>query len=326
MGFELCQDVHRINLRLPESERWNGVTGISRETRAAMRLYKEAKKDILDTFGGSTMMTKLLANGFSTIVETVGMPYVGEIKAWAEALDVDPAELVALNCSYEIAHAADVVLGCTVGMEWHERQGMRHYRTLDWPLPSIGPATRIFEFVSGKRKFYVVGMPGFVGALSGMVPGGYSVAINWAPPVGRPGFEIGPAFLLRQVLETCDNYAAAVDMLCNSPLATSVFFSVAGTKRSEACVIERTSDEYAVRRIRRSILAHANHYVTREFQELNYDPEEGEMLVETSEERQELMADVGEDAFRRKPVNNEDTVQRIIFNPGRGELAVWRRR
>jgi hypothetical protein len=37
-----------------------------------------------------------------------------------------------------------------------------------------------------------------------MLPHAYSVTINWAPPAAFPCFNFGPAFLLREVLETCD--------------------------------------------------------------------------------------------------------------------------
>src|SRR6516162_8776918 len=105
------------------------------------------------------------------------------------------------------------MFGCTTGVRWADGLGLVHVRTLDWPLPAMGSATRLFRFRRGAREFVAVGVPSQVSVLSGMLPGAYSVSINWAPPAAMPSFEFGPAFLVRQTLETCDSYAAAVQAL-----------------------------------------------------------------------------------------------------------------
>src|SRR6185369_4971423 len=98
-----------------------------------------------------------------------------------------------------------------------------------------------------KREFVSVGVPGQVGVLSGMLPKAYSVTINWAPPASFPSFDFGPAFLVRDTLETCDTYDAAVHALEQTKLSTSVFFTVCGTEKDQACVIERTHNTAEVR-------------------------------------------------------------------------------
>ena len=105
-------------------------------------------------------------------------------EAWVEALDpYVPAFKVA---SYELSHLrVPKLLGCTAGVRWNDGLGMVHLRTLDWPLPSITEATRLFRFRRGSREFVVVGACGHVGVLSGMLPKAYSVTINWAPPTDR---------------------------------------------------------------------------------------------------------------------------------------------
>src|SRR5262249_31060972 len=139
------------------------------------------------------------------------------------------------------------LFGCTAGVRWADGVGMVHVRTLDWPLPAMGEATRLFRFRRGAREFVSVGVPGQVSVLSGMVPGPYSVTINWAPPAAPPSFELGPASLLRNTLEGCDGYEAAVEALRRTPLSTSVFFTVCGTERGQACVIERSQRAAVVR-------------------------------------------------------------------------------
>jgi hypothetical protein len=178
-----------------------------------------------------------------------------------------------------------------------------------------------------------------------MVPGGYSVTINWAPPEGRPVFDFGAAFLLRQVLETCDSYSAAVDAIKSAPLASSAFYTVCGVNRGEGCVIERIQRENVVRKIgHKDVLVQANHYQSTAFDWLNDsihmleedEDDDTETLLEDSEERQAVLEDrlslvpnganLGRvaKALECFPVRHSDTHQKMVFCPATGEMKVWR--
>src|SRR5258708_7349878 len=55
-----------------------------------------------------------------------------------------------LNCAYELSHMRwPKLFGCTAGVRRVEGLGMIHVRNLDWPLASMGEATRLFRFHSG---------------------------------------------------------------------------------------------------------------------------------------------------------------------------------
>jgi hypothetical protein len=113
-----------------------------------------------------------------------------------------------MNCLYELNHLAErraalgsqvpewlqalISFGCTAGAVRLADGRAVHVRNMDWPLQPIRTATRLFRFTDGDREFVTVGLPGLVGALSGMVPGAYSVTINYAPPTFLPGFAFGP--------------------------------------------------------------------------------------------------------------------------------------
>src|SRR5205085_2393841 len=85
----------------------------------------------------------------------------------------------------------------------------------------------------------------------------------WAPPAALPTFaDFGPTFLLRDVFETCDTYGAAVDKLSATRLSTSVFFTVCGVGKEEACVIERTQRQAVVRAPVNGVLVQANHHLS----------------------------------------------------------------
>lgn len=316
-----------IDLSLPEKDRWAEV--IENERLVARRVAKTIMTDV--------PFLKLLAWILKVLYKTTGGQYMGEIESWAQGLGCSTGVAVGLNCSYELSH-----LACTAGICWVPGRGSVHVRNLDWQLAGLGEATRIFYFQKGRRKFVTVGILGFVGVLSGMLPRKYSVTINWAPPSGRPQFDYGPAFLLRKVLEECDTYDDAVYCLKHTVLSTSVFFTVCGTKRNEACVIERTKRHAVVRKLNGPALIQANHYVTKRFQknnELMFDAEDEEycssyeysVARSITLEKYLLKAIHAPDlrgiasCLHRKPVCNEITEQQMIFCPRTNEVIAWQR-
>lgn len=324
-----------IDLALDEEERWSEV--IRAEKRTARRIAKEAT-DKLGWF--QRVLLKSTGGIFMRAYRALGGRYTGEIECWANALGVTVGEAALMNCIYELSHVR--LLGCTAGIRWVPGLGMVHLRSMDWPLETIGDGTRIFRFKRGKREFISVGIVGFVGVLSGMLPGAYSVTINWAPSFDRPHFDFGPAFLLRTVLEDCDTYEEAVYSLKKTKIAAPVFYAVCGTNRGEACVIERTRTQATVRAFKPPTLVQANHHVARRFKTHNeemdyrYDEDIDETVLEDSERRAATMdrelnkiggaktLSQAAKPLRVPPVRNDESVQQMVFLPKTGELKVWR--
>lgn len=323
-----------IDLARQESERWDEV--ISREKAVAGRIVQEAGSQF-------ERAPELLRWIFGRLYQRSGGLYRGEIASWAEALDVSVGTITVLNCAYELSHLRwPKLFGCTAGVRWVDPVGMVHVRNLDWPLATMGAATRLFRFRRGGREFVSVGVPGQVGVLSGMLPKAYSATINWAPPVAFPSFEFGPAFLLRDTLETCDSYDAAVRTLTQTPLSTSVFFTVCGARKGQACVIERTQSDAVVRELEGPVLVQANHHVAGRFLKNNEDILIGEgaedlfSLAGSGTRADTLSGALAEIAapcplealanvLHRETVLNKDTCQQMVFHPASGEMKVWRR-
>jgi hypothetical protein len=276
-GFVFAADVptYVIDLGEAESRRWAEV--IAGERAVAARLVEEAGAEFARVPG-------LVRWVFARLYQVFGGLYRDEIASWAGALGVSVGTVTLLNCAYELSHLRwPKPFGCTTGVRCAEGLGMVQVRSLDWPLASMGGATRLFRYRRGGRAFVSVGVPGQVGVLSGMLPGAYSVTINWAPPASFPTFAFGPGFLLRDTLETCDSYAEAVRTLTRTPLSTSVFFTVCGTEKGQACVIERTQRRAAVRPITGPVLVQANHHVAGRFARNNEairEVEEGAEVVQ----------------------------------------------
>ncbi len=325
---------YRIDLDNDEARRWAEV--IAHETPFARSLVEEAGRAF-------ERVPELVRWVFARLYQSFGGLYRGEIASWAEALGVSLGTATILNCAYELSHLRwPQVFGCTAGVRWVEGLGMVHVRNLDWPLRGMGAATRLFRFHRGGREFVSIGVPAQVSILSGMLPGAYSVTINWAPPVAFPSFEFGPAFLLRDTLETRDSYDAAVRNLSETPLSTSVFFTVCGIEKGQACVIERTQRDAVVRPMTEGVLVQANHHVAERFGRNNADILQGESEEDLfslagsgkrADTLSKALAEMGvqcgvvemAEALGTAPVMNGDTCQQMVFCPGRGEVGVWRR-
>ena len=342
---------YRIDLRLPEEERWSQV--IRREASTARNLIHAAARQIPSydakqrSYGvAMTQAIKLIHHGY----RLSGGHYQGEIAAWAEATGVPPTEVTLMNCLYELNHLAErraalgsqvpewlqalISFGCTAGAVRLADGRAVHVRNMDWPLQPIRTATRLFRFTDGDREFVTVGLPGLVGALSGMVPGAYSVTINYAPPTFLPGFAFGPLFLLRQVFETCDTYEDACEALSHTRLSANVLFLVCSAEGT-ACAIERTREDFARIPMRGGTLAVANHYRSGKLsgQNRGWDPE----IIAYSKQRASTldsgMKRLGPRATLAKaarildeePVCNEETHQMMAFDPSRGDLLTWKR-
>jgi predicted choloylglycine hydrolase len=319
-----------IDLASDESKRWAEV--ISQEKAVAGQLVREAAAEF-------ERVPEVFRWVFARVYQAFGGLYQGEIVAWADALDVSVGTATILNCAYELSHVRlSKLFGCTAAVRWVEGVGMVQVRTLDWPLVGMSDATRLFRFRRGPREFVAVGVPGQVSVLSGMLPGAYSVTVNWAPPASRPSFDFGPAFLLRNTLESCDSYGEAVEALRRTPLSTSVFFTLCGTEKGQACVIERTQRAAAVREMVAPVLTQANHHVDARFVRNN------NVLAEVEEEGfhadsgrradaiGRALTEVGPtctldeavDVLHVPPILNRYTVQRMAFCPRTGDVRVWR--
>ena len=351
--MQFIDDVKRyvVDLEAPPEKAWAEV--IANET-GTMRA-------LLDEGWGSAMETTARKSGrslrfVSGAARTVAIPfhllyrisrgrYLREIYAWADALGVSRHQCVMMQCLYELSHLkpARPHPGCSAGVVWSEKLGMVHVRTMDWNMNAIGPATRLYDCRRGARRHYVVGLPGFVGALSGMVPGGYSVTINWAPPASHPFFFLGPLFELRHTLETCDTYNEAVRRLTTARLSSSVFFTVCGVKRGEGCVIERVKtgllSGHVVRQrsMNGDVVAQSNRYRHPDLERFNPRVRpESTMLARTAIERAEILeAGLREirtagtmtemaTALDRVPVENAETQQKMSFRPAAGDLLLLR--
>lgn len=182
---------------------------------------------------------------------TMSDPYHSEIRTVRQI--VGRPGPIAFNLSYEF--------GCTA--RGFETEGMPElFRTLDWPFQGLGELIEILILPGECGDWITATWPGIAGTLHGAAPGRFAAAINQAPermsPTGRAGSWISskravmksraipPAHLLRRVFETAPDYASAKKMLCHTPVAAPVIFTLSGTTEGEVCTIERTETGWAL--------------------------------------------------------------------------------
>jgi hypothetical protein len=201
-------------------------------------------------------LVPLLDRASQRWLERSRSPYMPEIAKIAAALDFSGIWL--LNASYQ--------WGCTArageegGQPWL-------LRTLDWPFAGLGRYAEVAQMRGACGDFYSVTWPGYVGALTAMAPHRFAACVNQAPMRRRTahrwlrGYDFAvnalaiwrsddlmpPDQLLRQVFETCGDYASARRMLETVPVARPVIYSLVGCKAHEHCVIERTETDFITR-------------------------------------------------------------------------------
>jgi hypothetical protein len=192
-------------------------------------------------------------------------PHLKEIDALASHLGIRGVYF--LNAIFE--------WGCTSGV-WRAQDGPTMHRVLDWGFPDLGKHMVVALQSGPAGAFYNITWPGLVGSFNGFAPGRFAGAINQAPMrmhkrgmVGdwvknriavRDGLGTPPAHLLRQVLETAPDYAAAKTMLSETRLAVPAIFILSGVQGGEGCIIERSEDEAGIRPLDGAAVCVANHF------------------------------------------------------------------
>jgi len=198
-------------------------------------------------------------------LQRAGNPFLAEIDALAEHLQIRGVHF--LNLCFE--------WGCTGGV-WRSDDGPVMRRVLDWPFPDLGTAMVVAQQSGRAGDYYNITWPGLSGSFQGVAPGRFAAAINQAPMRrhgrGYAGDWLGnrvqakretgmpPAHLLRLVLESAADYAAAKTMLCETRLAVPAIFLLSGVRASEGCIVERTEDAFACRNLDDGAVCVANHF------------------------------------------------------------------
>lgn len=122
-----------------------------------------------------------------------------------------------------------------------------HIRNLDWAIQSgVQNYSAIFVIEpKGHRPFVNIGFLGFTGVLSGVSRHGISVGQVGAESVDTSLRGVPMPFLLRRVLEECDELKQAVEILRAGPRTVGYNYLIADAKTRNAVALETTRQHFA---------------------------------------------------------------------------------
>jgi len=192
----------------------------------------------------------------------------------------------------------------------------------------------------GKTIFTTSSFAGFIGALSGIKPGAFSVTINtrfYPDGIGELFYEVIAALmeqgatlvslLTREVLTSDADFNTALNDLSNRPLVADVYYTLAGAKTGEGAIISRNrtdaADVWSLTPTRWfEVITNYDHWNQPPWFDNRVDP------------ANDVMASIGQSAISldnmfkvltTKPVFNLQTTYSILSCPATGEYRTYLR-
>lgn len=313
----MTQDEYVINLDLPPSLRWSFLVDHTEEINELLSCY-------LNDFEGADFI-------FDSVEaykqEVISKDYLEEIEFIASISNYSPDQVLIANLYYDVLK---FYLGCTAFAVEHQG-GILHARNLDWWTDNdiLGNYSKVFDFQrGGKTVFKTIGWFGFIGALSGTKPHGFSLTLNAVSSKDQAEIAVPVSFLLRDVLDACTDYDEAKEKLESTIIASDCLILLSGIREHEMVVVERSPKRFATR-----IAQNGYVVVTNDYKELENNVSGASVLQSTSCSRYErtvelLKANLPVDSNECFKILRDDkvlmgiTVQHMVFdnNKGRAEL------
>jgi predicted choloylglycine hydrolase len=304
-----------INLDKKPSERWNWLKYYKHETNSLLKYYLEDLSS---------------AGIFETYIETyktlfISKQYKEEIECVAKNSHFSENQVLITNLYYD---ALKFVFGCTSFCITNQTEKL-HARNLDWWSENniLGAFTKVFDFKENDEiKYSLVSWPGFIGALSGVKPGKFSITLNAVLSNESPQFAIPITFLIRDVLENAETFDEAIKILSETTIASDCLLMVVGVNLDENVVIERTPTTFSIRKPKGNSLI-----VTNEYLSLTENKKTNDTLQLTASGRHKRVevlvksntpksTDDYFDILSDNQVKMGITVQQMVFNPKNGDI------
>lgn len=304
-----------VNLDAPPEERWLFLSVYKNEINELLQCY-------LNDFKGASILLEGISS-FKTLF--LSETYLKEIEGIASFTNFTTDEIIVANLYYDILK---FYFGCTAFAVYTNKQ-MLHARNMDWHTENnmLSTYSKVFDFrKNGKTIFKSIGWPGFIGVLSGTKPEQFTVTLNAVLSNDDPEVTKPISFLLRDVLEQCNTYEEAKEILETTTIASDCLLLLSGTKETEKVVIERTPKRYATRTSDNNYIV-----VTNDYKELQNCIQTNSVLQETScgryDSAKKLLAAKNIlnsndcfDILQDKNVMMNITVQQMVFNTTSGAI------
>uniref|UniRef100_A0A9J7ZFC0 Acid ceramidase n=1 Tax=Cyprinus carpio carpio TaxID=630221 RepID=A0A9J7ZFC0_CYPCA len=211
---------YTVNLDLPPSERWTQV--IKDKNTELITMVRTIKDMAKGFFNGK--LVNLVDEELPLIVDTLPQPFNEEIKGIAAVSGIPLGEITLFNIFYEVFTVCTSVVPLVVNVNFQR---------------------------GNKTVFKSTNFAGYVGILTGIRPGEFSLTVNERFSVDggyvgilewilgwRDGMWMG--FLTRKVLENATSYEDAKNQLSQTELLAPAYFILGGNGTGQGCVITRT--------------------------------------------------------------------------------------
>lgn len=306
----------KVNLNKPPSERWEFLKDYIPEMNQLLGCY------LSDMTGAGIFSEAIDLYKANFISED----YLEEIQSIDKLSNFSENEVLITNLYYD---ALKFIFGCT-SYAIHINNKNVHARNLDWWTENelLKVHTKVFDFQkNGKTIFSCVSWPGFIGALSGVRKGAFSITLNAVSSNDSPEFAIPITFLIRDVLEKVNEFDKAVKILSETPIASDCLLMVIGVEENQSVVIERTPTRFELREPENGIITVTNEYLKIDNKMTN------DSLQETASCRYRRVLELykenepksSSDCFRilsDDRVKMNITMQQMLLYPATGEIEL----
>jgi len=307
----------KINLDLNPSDRWKSLKQYKEEVNSLFKYYLE------DLSGAGIFETYIELYKSNFISKT----YREEIKSIEKLCDFTENQILITNLYYD---ALKFVFGCTAFCITNTEKRL-HARNLDWWTENniLGKYTKIFDFEqNGNTVYSLVSWPGFVGAISGVRQGAFTITLNAVLSNESPQFAMPITFLIRDVLQKAKTFEEAVKILSETTIASDCLLMVVGVNKDENVVIERTPTTFSIRNPLDNSLIVTNEYLTLTENKLTKDTLQLTAFGRHVRVKELLDTSVPksiEDYFTilsDNKVKMDITVQQMVINPKNGDIHI----
>lgn len=240
-----------LNLDLPPTQRWS----------ALFVQQPQFKKDVIAIVDAVTMLMPAYVQQDVSFVgqallSRLDAEFQGEVASIATAVGVPSAYIAIAQLAYELSDCTSIVGNVAGANDVH------HWRNLDFGA-GLGFTDTLRDMLvhvlvqqNGTTVFHLQTFSGFVGVLTGMKPGVFSVTIN-TRFLSRNPFAVWqsiidqvlthpkaymPAHLTRHTLMSATSYAAAVQALATTPILGAVYYTVGGINANEGRILARSQN------------------------------------------------------------------------------------
>eukprot|EP01091_Cochliopodium_minus_P011815 TRINITY_DN3448_c0_g1_i1.p1 TRINITY_DN3448_c0_g1~~TRINITY_DN3448_c0_g1_i1.p1 ORF type:complete len:481 (-),score=111.33 TRINITY_DN3448_c0_g1_i1:8-1249(-) len=260
--------------------------------------------------------------------------YHKELEAIAKRSGMDVGRIAFLNLSYEAsAHCTSFIIKKGDGTPIH-------LRTMDWDMTELRELTIELDFQrKGRTVFLATSWAGYLGILTGCVPNGYSISVNFRitedgsfwQNIKRAMGKCWPiGFLIREICTTTNDYKTAVEFLATSHLIAPVYLTVCGKNKDEGCLITRnpgteelnrvTLDENTLYTIQTNIDHWSNDTEMDVMSSIHRRKLFKQRHQKLLDDRKEINPTNGWKIFEKNPLINEITIYGTYMSPKDGIL------